>query len=365
MVKKRRRLAVAVVAPLVGLLVAWTLTTPARAATAESSEGFGQVIGVSTVPSGLAWAVGNRGIKGFLVYWTGSEWKDSALVLPGRASELDAVDARTAQDIWAVGYYYPDGSSHQVTLIEHWDGSAWHRVPAPGPTRYLMSVSADSRTDAWAAGNGPRGAVLIHWDGQHWTSSRNKGCGICTIRGLRSVTAISPKDAWAVGYTGGGTSTFLTMHWDGVGWHRVPSALPGGREVEGELQSVSAASDTDVWAVGNFIDAQVNFHSFTEHWDGTRWTRVPSAIPGAPKEPILYGVAAVSAGDAWTAGYWLRPSRTLTYHWNGSRWTDVESPDPGLFLAVDASSSSNAWAVGSVGGRMLMEHWDGHTWSVT
>jgi hypothetical protein len=57
--------------------------------------------------------------------------------------------------------------------------------------------------------------VLLHWDGVRWTAVLNKGCGVCTITGLRGVTAISPTDAWAVGGRMGHT---LIERWDGQTW---------------------------------------------------------------------------------------------------------------------------------------------------
>jgi hypothetical protein len=41
----------------------------------------------------------------------------------GAENELLGVRARTATDVWAVGYYGGNGGHH--TLIEHWNGTAW------------------------------------------------------------------------------------------------------------------------------------------------------------------------------------------------------------------------------------------------
>src|SRR5205823_11962909 len=43
---------------------------------------------------------------------------------------LTAISGTGPNDVWAVG---PNDLSHpgSQTIIEHWDGSAWHRVPSP------------------------------------------------------------------------------------------------------------------------------------------------------------------------------------------------------------------------------------------
>jgi hypothetical protein len=64
-------------------------------------------------------------------------------------------------DAWAAGTYCPTTSSCNQdvnrTLILYWNGTRWSRVPSPNPgsvsEHFLGSISADSATDAWAAGD--------------------------------------------------------------------------------------------------------------------------------------------------------------------------------------------------------------------
>ncbi|HEV2450537.1 MAG TPA: hypothetical protein VGS62_01250, partial [Streptosporangiaceae bacterium] len=72
-------------------------------------------------------------------------------------------------------------------------------------------------------------------------------------------------------------------------------------------------------------------------------------------ENVLTSVSAVSASDAWAAGYYVNTSgtgtdfTTLTLHWNGTAWSQVASPNPGfdnLLEGVSVVSASDAWAVG-------------------
>jgi len=59
-----------------------------------------------------------------------------------------------------------------VTLTEHWNGTAWKRVPSPNPAgsgraNSLFGVAATSPTGNWAVGyyfNGAANqALALHW----------------------------------------------------------------------------------------------------------------------------------------------------------------------------------------------------------
>jgi hypothetical protein len=112
-----------------------------------------------------------------------------------------------------------------------------------------------------------------------------------------------------------------------------------------------------------------------EHFNGTKWSVVPSPNPGKLRN-ILYGVAAISDSDVWavgeaqnTTGSW----QTLAERWDGSSWSVVPAVNQGLngnqFYAVKAIASDNVYAVGqqaSTGfpNKALIEHWDGTAWNV-
>ena len=59
-------------------------------------------------------------------------------------------------------------------------------------------------------------------------------------------------------------------------WVRVPVHAPGS---DVELTGVSGTSDSDAWAVG-FARTTAEFTgTLAEHWNGSRWTRVPHTEP--------------------------------------------------------------------------------------
>jgi len=91
----------------------------------------------------------------------------------------------------------------------------------------------------------------------------------------------------------------------------------------------------------------------------------------------LNGVDASSASDAWAVGAFGSGREdaglgTLTEHWTGAAWSVVASPDTlrndDVLNAVADVSPTNAWAVGSVKtsgtktGSPLIVHWNGASW---
>jgi hypothetical protein len=58
----------------------------------------------------------------------------------------------------------------------------------------------------------------------------------------------------------------LALHWDGTRWSQVKTPNPG--LIDNSLDSVSAVSPKDAWAVGSSRDT-AGVHTLVLHWDGT------------------------------------------------------------------------------------------------
>jgi hypothetical protein len=353
--------------------------SPADRRSQEFSPVGGRFYGVSADSPTDVWAVGLSQTGSLIQHFNGSTWS-TALDSSGY---LVGVDARYWNDVWAVG-----GSnwfSPVATVIWHYDGSSWTRVPSPSPGEggYLNGVVATSRGNAWAVGliapggNGVRASytapLVEHWDGTKW---QVQPVVVPAAGGqFRGVAATSRNDVWAVGWTGGnslGTTRNLIEHWNGSRWAVVPSPDPAG-SVSSGLDSVSVISPTNAWAVGTSSNGSTA-QTMIEHWDGQSWTIVPSPTPDGDDQ--LNSVAAISATYAWAVGL-TNPSRcsngpvecgTLIEHWNGQAWSVVPSPDPpadylnALWGVV--SFYRNAWAVGSTDyGSTLILHYNGRNWS--
>jgi hypothetical protein len=342
--------------------VSWTGVQP----TAPGSPGF--LTAAAVVSSCNAWAVGeyNNGIdyQTLIEHWNGSSWVQQPSPAPGTGNELGAVAATSASNAWAVGVYV--NPSPGQTLIEHWNGSSWAQQPSPDPggpaqTNILYGVAAASAGNAWAVGEYSNGTDLLslieHWDGTAWAQVPSPSVG--TDRNLlNGVAATSAKDAWAVGYYDPGNpgeTDYQTLieHWDGTSWTVVPSPSPGGPDHANWLYSVAATSPTNAWAVGDF-DNGTSLQTLIEHWNGSRWKRVAAPSPGSVSND-LHGVTALSASNVWAVGGsydgGADGGQTLIEHWNGTAWAQVPSPDPGAangnnLFGVAGASARNIWAVG-------------------
>jgi hypothetical protein len=87
------------------------------------------------------------------------------------------VAGTSASNAWAVGHTGGTPGIPNRPMIEHWDGTAWKVVTFPDATYVgLNGVAAVSARSAWAVGlvsqqNGSdcqcRG-IIEHWDGTAW-----------------------------------------------------------------------------------------------------------------------------------------------------------------------------------------------------
>jgi hypothetical protein len=96
-------------------------------------------------------------------HWNGAAWSIVTSPNATQDTELLGVTCTSASDCWAVGNYLTDitGNLYYQTLIEHWNGSSWRRVPSPnprGPEDELLAISARSARDIWAVGDHRAGA---------------------------------------------------------------------------------------------------------------------------------------------------------------------------------------------------------------
>jgi hypothetical protein len=274
-------------------------------------------------------------------------------------------------------------ASPPSTTTRPCDG-AWHRQAVATTHVYnaLYGIAATSSADAWAAGAyveafpGPQQPLMIHWDGSTWTEIPGPTLPSSFVNG---VAVISAGDAWVAGtifsQDGGIPAATLVEHWNGTAWKRVKSPNPGKEFGGSSFRAIAAASAHDVWAGGEQNGAGFHSTNLIEHWDGERWSVVPT--PRVGTDSLIYGMSAVSASDAWAIGAYVDPrlgvAQTLALHWDGASWSVVPTPNSAgnanWLNAVSADGPSDTWAVGqhlNSGGPAgdLIEHWDGTAWSI-
>jgi hypothetical protein len=97
------------------------------------------------------------------LHWNGTAWTRVKSPDPFGWSVLNGVATTSTSNAWAVGFSFPAGpASAALTLIEHWNGTAWRLVASPNPSstrNVLNGVAATSASNAWAVGSYDSGTV--------------------------------------------------------------------------------------------------------------------------------------------------------------------------------------------------------------
>jgi IPT/TIG domain len=150
---------------------------------------------------------------------------------------------------------------------------------------------------------------------------------------LNSVSAISSTDAYAVGDVDVGTTTVLrravTEHWDGTAWTLTTSQPTAVGTGDNTLLSVSAVATNSVWAVG-YSKADNNTGTLRniliEHYDGTTWAATADTTTNNPagSSNSLFGIKFFSPTDIWAVGETAASATqvaTLIEHYDGTAWT--------------------------------------------
>jgi hypothetical protein len=154
---------------------------------------------------------------------------------------------------------------------------------------------------------------------------------------------------------------------------------PNRGTIANELYGSAALSSTSAWAVGSWYDTNLaSPRTMILRWNGTAWSTVTS-----PNATSFYNeltdVDATSATNAWAVGYANgssgvngMPRNTLAMRWNGTAWSITTTPNPGVnfrqLYGVRTFSPTDVWAVGwyyetGFVADTLTLHWNGTAWS--
>ena len=128
------------------------------------------------------------------MHWNGTKW--NLVTMPQvTGAVFTSADAISPASVWAAG------NSPSGPLLAHWNGTAWAITPSPAAGT-LTGITARSASDVWAVGyaTGPK-TLTLHWNGTTWTTVSSPNVGSASQ--LTSVSA-SPGAAivWAAGYSG-------------------------------------------------------------------------------------------------------------------------------------------------------------------
>ena len=259
-------------------------------------------------------------------------------------SELRGVACPSPTVCFAVGFR--DTSHGNATLIERWNGTTWSVMSSPNKPRWggrLSAVSCTTTRNCFAVGRYDAALIATlteHWNGTKWTivpspsTKRSPQFETSGYNDLQGVSCASTVSCFAVGsdsdylYT---LSETLIEHWNGTKWSIVPSPNGPGTKYS-NLASVSCPSAKSCYAVGDsFATTGTNpaMKTLIVHWDGTSWTRIVTADRVGARRSMLLGVSCTSPTTCTAVG------------------SDSTGPVPGTFTTLTKSLSDGIWSVGS------------------
>jgi hypothetical protein len=273
---------------------AWRTVTLPEAATATTAEaGIGAVTASS---ASNAWVFDLHG-TGSVDYTTALHWTGKGWAPPARLdADIDAAVAPSASDAWAFG---APASDPQAGYVAHFNGKTWSHASFPVQ---VESASALSARDIWVGGSvGPAtgpSAVIEHWDGEAWHETPVPSLGIPPGSWTSvSVTAVTPRDAWAeVATLGNGAQSSYLLHWTGKVWARVALSCAGTA-----VSPVAPDGHGGVWLATSAVLADRSTAWFCHDTNG-HWTK--SAVPvHAGEQPGVNGLAWIPGTQSlWATG---------------------------------------------------------------
>lgn len=283
------------------------------------------------------WAAGQDGT---ILHWNGCSWRRAS---SPTANTLRGLVMMSSTDGWAVG--------DQGTIL-HWDGQAWLVVGSPTDMT-LWAVAGRTTDDVWAVGDA---GTVVHWDGREWVkiTSPIPSDHLPSDHHLHAVAVLSPADVW-VGGLG------VLAHWNGVTWSIDPSVPPVLTLVIHDIRSISMVSSTIGWAVGNVALRQgchfcggYDLFAYGLQWNGHTWQTIldtPWNPSGSSQTgpPPLRGVSPLSDTDAWVVG------DSIVEHWDGHRWTVLSFRWGVTYNAVAYALPGEVWVVGESGGAGIIQ----------
>jgi hypothetical protein len=294
--------------------------------------------GVSAVSGNAAWVWGDEGrgdawntFRPFLALVSGGVITRPLTGLP-TGLYIGQMASSGATGTWLAGIV-KDQHGRRLPVVARWDGSSWHRIPAPPRAHATFSLSVAGPSGLWAAVS-PGFDVdpwLAHWSGSAWSTSYTPPAGLA-VGGrvpLEMTAASSSAQAW-VAFTEAGTNSGsdgsnppprdYSAHYDGTAWRMVavPATVDGVREI--------TMSGGDAWAISEYRDISGVLFSYQgSAWCTQRLPRgrhracMPTSISAASPTYVI-AVTGRSSGQC---------QLSYGYVYDGHRWRPLTARPAG------------------------------------
>jgi hypothetical protein len=251
----------------------------------------------------------------------GQGWRlVTRVAVPGKVVEMLSVAGLTAER---------DGRSARL-VMEHWSNRTWKQVAVPGKTLAAFDhggpafaiIGASSERNVWAF-NQMTGAWL-RWNGRRWSEGLVARLTARSVIAITATLVLGTNDVWDFGarVDGRGDAVPFAARFGGGRWKVTP--LPDKLNLL--VSAASAVSPDDIWAVigreGQAVAPPGPSGGALVHWNGRRW-RLEHLPARLATRGDLTTIAAVSDRDIWVGGGTQNSRLGLTEtaaHWNGTRW---------------------------------------------
>lgn len=268
-------------------------------------------------------------------------------------SFLQSISMTSPTEGWAVGYRSIANQPGVFPVLYHDAHGRWAPV-ALSQGGALSAVAMVSATDGWAFGT----TAILRYNGIRWESVASMSGGTTS-----SVQMLSATDGWAVGapnvVANNQSITSAILHYDGTTWKAYPTPDVNGTM---SLESVSFASPTEGWAVGQIVPTTTAQGSgVLLHYSNGQW-QIAETVPQAD----VYSIAMTSPTEGWATGETytletssegsrLNPSGALLLHYMDGKWVETTT-NPATEYGYGATlrtvvflSPNDGWIIGSPG----------------
>lgn len=296
-------------------------------------------------------------------------WRIVATVGPRGLTALNSLSAANPSDAWAAGITCINVCGPGFALIEHWNGTAWRKVPDPAGLPAGTSggpVAATSATNVWIGIQNTTDLTvrepLLHLLGHVWvryTLPRDAGIG--------SIANFGRHDAWFFGSfdTGSKAGRQFNLRYNGHSLRRF--TLPTVAD------EVSAAGPDDIWASGPMPvrPGSTTMVDVAMHWNGRSWStiRFPSIRPPAGWREFAHVDVALGPrnvlGDYTFSNSLGCCKAGGLLHWDGRTWHRIRLPASIADFAGNMvpDGRGGIWLEGGAGERAWMFDYSGGHWS--
>jgi len=298
----------------------------------------------STVPVTGPWSVTVNGNDLVVTGPSGAIYKRSAATnwtdpLDTVASELTATNSNSTSLIWAATFPGSSTTGFAVgaggTILKSTDsGSNWSPLAGVGNDKKFNGSSFISDTTGWMVAS-EHSIVKTADAGATWTSDN---AGIPSGVNLKSVSFLNETTGYVVGTLSGAGKAYK---YNSGTWSEI--TLPAG---VAQLWGIHMVDATHGWMVG-FAGGGAPSGVALKTTDGSNWAYDAT---GLATNIQLYGVDATSTSNGWAVGQNTTTMKGVIARYSGGAWTVTEKSDSNTLISIDMVNASTGFIAGFANG---------------